>query len=225
MPIVIESLRDTAGLNVSSLTRSVVSAGPLRGLLAVVHMFDSGGVSPTVDTLTYAGLPLTLEGTAVIAGSMRTEVYSLVDPPPGSNDLICTLSAAVAELALSCISFSGVDPTDMFEPTSGVVGTDTTPTIDVLATDDAERIFDALSINAIAATPGAGQIQQTDAMPASSLYLTSTKLGSGGDINMSWSTGSAVDWAIVAGRIKPGLGLDGTLSPYGATVSHGDNRE
>jgi hypothetical protein len=62
-----------------------------------------------VTAVTYGGTSLTLAGEIAAASGNRVEMWYLVDPPAGAQDVVVTAGTAT-NVAAGAVSFSGVDP-------------------------------------------------------------------------------------------------------------------
>ena len=63
-----------------------------------------------VGTVTYAGQPLTLVAVGMPSNESRAEVWQMISPPTGTNNVVATMTAATAaETVCGATSWSGVD--------------------------------------------------------------------------------------------------------------------
>jgi MYXO-CTERM domain-containing protein len=107
-----ESARAIAQLDILSMR---VGSGPNRLLLVGLEL---GSATASVTSVRWAGVPLARVGTRSITGSAggcTAEVWQLVAPASGGNQLSVQLSTAVP-FGVGAVSYSGVDPRT---PTSG----------------------------------------------------------------------------------------------------------
>ena len=87
--------------------------------------------------VTYAGTALTLIGSQNNGTSVRVELWQLVAPATGANNVVVTLSAA-AKAACGAISLTGVDQTNPVDASNFAASTSANPSVNVTtATNDA----------------------------------------------------------------------------------------
>ena len=113
----------------SSITISHSTSGTNRLMLVGVSVNPDGGI--TVASVTYKGVPLQFEGAQqnLISGAddARIEIWSLVAPDTGTNDVVITFSAPLLQEAVSGVmTFTGVHQTTPLGTFASVGGDDST---------------------------------------------------------------------------------------------------
>ena len=226
-----------------------VSTGDTRPeSLTISHTTGSGsdrlmlvGVSldnqefETVSSVTYNGVSLNPEGSVAEGNDARVEIFSLLDPPTGTYDVVITFSAPLRRAAIAGVmTFTGAHqstPLGSFfsnndtPPSAG-------PTVDVTSASN-ELVFDTVACETCTSlTVGASQTERWNISEPSgwspTLGAGSTEAGAG-TVTMSWTQGSDDHWAIGAVPIKPSGGsapaVDGSASSGSTqrpsiTISH-----
>ena len=97
-------------VSLSTKTFSHTTSGSNRALLVYVAL---AGTAQTVSTVTYGGTGLTSLGALNLTGtpSGRVELWGMVNPATGANNVVVTLSATNASWDISAISFTGAHQT------------------------------------------------------------------------------------------------------------------
>ncbi|MGH9858921.1 MAG: hypothetical protein ACRD5F_02735, partial [Candidatus Acidiferrales bacterium] len=93
------------GANVSSVTFSHSCSGSNRILFVGVYVLQSGG-APAASTVTYAGVSLTLLN-RIVNGNHGSELWYLVAPPTGANDVVVTIGVSTLRIWPVAVSFTG----------------------------------------------------------------------------------------------------------------------
>jgi len=193
----------SSGIGVDTSTVSfdhTVGTGPNRVLFVAFAIRGSQvtGTSITVQSVTYGGIPLTLELTHGYIAGGTSYVYRLTDPPSGPASVKITLSDPT-NLAAVAVSYSHVDPTTPVEATAvaeapasrsisqSVTSTDTSRcVVDFLFRSGSE---DAVPFEGQTERVQAVQNGQTTPNPPEKRDLTasSDKPSSGSTTTMGWS--------------------------------------
>jgi hypothetical protein len=198
----------------TSLTWShtVTSAGSDRILIVGVGVDQNQTCCATVTGVTYGGVSMTLVpgGTSTRSGATRSELWYLLNPPAGANNVVVTLSGS-ADVRAGATSYTGVNQSTPFGTAASATGDSSTASVNV-SSAAGELVVDHASLESTSAyfTVGAGQTLR---------YASHGSDGSGGSNNnapiggssepgaatvtMSWSLSSGKDWAIVAVPLKP----------------------
>ncbi len=193
----------------NSFTWSHTTAGVRRILIVGVAIRNDSG--QTVTGVTYGATALTQIGAATSGTSVRTELWRLVAPATGANDVVVTLSAT-AKASCGASSLTGVDQSSPIDDSNFGTGTSTSPSTSVSASDGG-WVVDALAFRAVngpsgkpSATPGSGQTERWSGYTETAGWQTNIR-GKGstegprspaGSVVMDWSLDSSVDWAIGA---------------------------
>jgi hypothetical protein len=192
-------------------------------LLLVVAVAIRNNKSQTVTSVTYNGIDLSLERTAINGLSVRSEIWRLAGPATGANDVVVTLSKG-AKFAAAALSFTGVDQTTPTEIDNGATGSSTSPSVALNSTTDEAWIVDSVVFRSSTGTGlptlvvGASQTEQTREFLESGSIAGRVRQGTSteGPISpvasttMSWTLGDSVDWATAAMQIRPLVGASTT---------------
>lgn len=224
------SSADTGSGTAGSLTWShtVGAAGTNRILIVGVSIRNSA--SQTVSNVTYAGTNLTLVGVIDNATNARVEIWSLLAPVTGANNIIVTLSAN-ARFVGGASSFTDVDQLAPLGAFFSNTGNSPTPTVDVTGVAAGEIVIDTIAnatLSILTGLPciGTGQTERwsnrtTSLFPSSNNTpgAGSTEPGpaGGGTVTMSWTLEGCASannrqWAIAAVALKPAATIIATIS-------------
>lgn len=212
---------------------------PARALISTAYTFDaaSNTTSRTIPadcdvlevsvvtissgqdqtSVTCGGQAMTKIGTGLVhsGGKPRVNVWRLISPPTGAQNIIVT-NAAADKTGVAVFSWTDTDTTTPFDGWATAQGLSTTPSRTVTsATGD--RVADTtagLSITAL--TPGAGQTELVDFMPTDGRMGCSHEDGAA-SVTMSWTIGESKEWVIAGWNANPPAG-GGTETTDSATV-------
>jgi hypothetical protein len=151
-----------------------------------------------------------LEGSVTQADDARVEIWSLVAPDIGSHDVVITFSDQLWKSATAGVmTFTGVDQTTPLGTfASNKANASPGPaTVDVSSAAN-ELVFDTVGCERCTSlTVGAGQTERWNRVVENGQTrgAGSTEPGAA-TVTMSWTLGSADDWAIGAIPIKPSGG-------------------
>jgi methionine-rich copper-binding protein CopC len=213
-PLFVSSTQDiSSAARTSSTFSHTVAVGDDRLLLVVTSTRGDDSVS----TVTYGGSGLTLAQATGSGGStgQRVEVWYMVAPATGANDVVVTYSGSVNPDVISAMSYTGVDQTNPIGATNGAFGVSTGPSVSLTST-----VADALIVGGVSSrggdtdpyTPGTGTTERYDT--ATGTHNSSDDGATGGEESAA-TTGSYTfdftqsvsdDWAIVAVEVKPTAG-------------------
>ena len=206
------------------------AAAENRLLMVGVAIGNSNEVNGVrqVQTVTFAGLPLTFVGSAAapVGGGgtpnslPRVEMWALANPPKGNGNVIVTLTGGRV-FASGATTFSGVDVANGLSSALGTfnsasAASGTTQSVGVI-TSAGQVAYDVVAIgnygvvDAPAPAVGAGQVSRWAQRARSANSGTrrsvrgagSTETATGGSTTMSWTTSGSYPWAIGAVPIKP----------------------
>jgi hypothetical protein len=149
--------------NATSFTWSHTVSGSDRFLVVGVSIRNQQ--SEAASSVTYAGTPLTLVGARSNETSTRVEIWQLVAPAVGTDDVVVTLSAS-AKIVGGAISLTGVDQTTPIATSGFAAGSSTNPSMTFTAVATSAWVIDALAYRSTGnstptATAGGGQVQRT----------------------------------------------------------------
>ncbi|HYO75795.1 MAG TPA: C25 family cysteine peptidase [Thermoanaerobaculia bacterium] len=181
-----------------------------RILLVSVHTNINVAPNATAATVTYGGQPLTLlRAQNDVTNMVRTEVWYLLTPPSGANNVNVTvagiLPAEHAEAVVAATTFSNaaqIAPTAASSEGSG-----NPIALAIAATSTNDVIVDFITGREnISLTPGAGQTplfsRSTGNNPSSLLAESSGRLATTPTTTMTWSASHTRPWALVAVNIR-----------------------
>ncbi len=186
----------------------------------------------SISTITYNGAGLTLV-TGQTRGSARVEIWGLVAPDTGPNNVVITHSAGFDNGCTAlAISHTGVDQTTPWGTPATATSTTGNPTVNV-SSASGELVID-IEIGVASGTVhtvGAGQTQELNqqAGNASAKVGSSTEAGAA-TVTMSWSYNISPGWAIAAVPLKPDTGggggttIEARLQASGRGMANGMSR-
>lgn len=187
-----------------SLTWKHNVSGVNRILIVGVSIRNS--VNQTVTGVTYNGTPLIFIGAQNNGTNVRVELWQLVAPATGNNDIVVTLSAS-ANVVGGAVSLTEVDQTNPIDAaTFAPPGNSNAPSVIVTTVTDNSWVIDTMASPDETTTVGAGQTEQWnnkvagDVRGAGSTEGPKTPVGA---VTMSWTLSAAQQWAIGAVALKP----------------------
>lgn len=221
----------------STLTWSHAVGASLTNRILIVGVSIRNSAGQTVNNVTYAGINLTLVGQTTNGTNARVEIWRLIAPATGANNIIVTLSAA-ARFVGGAASFSGVSQTPALALGAyfSATANSATPTVNVTSVAQGQVVIDTIA-NATLATGtslpcvGANQTQRWSNRTSNTTAGNNTPgAGStepgpsgGGTVTMSWrlegcSGATSRQWAIGAVALKQGavVSLSKAVNPTGA---------
>lgn len=231
------SSANSGTVTAGSLTWShtVGAAGTNRILIVGVSIRNSS--SQTVSSVTYAGTGLARVGQTTNSTNARVEIWRLIAPATGANNVVVTLSAA-ARFVGGAASFTGVSQTPSLALGTyfSATGNTTTPTVNVTSVAQGQVVIDTIANSTLATgsslpCAGAGQTQRWSNRTSNGTAGNNTPgAGStepgpsgGGTVTMSWrlegcSGATNRQWAIGAVALKQGavITLTKSVNPSGA---------
>ena len=208
--IVLEQESDVSATT-ATLTFPHTVAGTNR-LLVVAVAVDQARTM--VSTVKYAGVSMGLTIGAGTGGNPRSEIYSLLNPPTGTNNVVVTLTVS-DQLTAGALSFRGVDVVTPIEATALLTGNSLTASVSITPLTNNAWIVDALAadkgvsptLGTVSPAPaGANRTQQwnlsvgTSITGAASLY---GPVNPAGTETLTWTLSTAKKWAHAAATIKP----------------------
>lgn len=193
----------------TTLTISHTVAGSDRYLLA-----GGAGNWPATDinSITYNTDALTeLVATDITGGNGACEIYGIVAPDTGTNDLVITYNNGGDGNIGHVISLTGVDQSTPIGTGVSAAGTGTTITVNV-SSASGELVVDIAVADADGSsrtlTVGADQTQRSNLQTTNLggiVSAMSTEPGAG-TVTMSWAVSASLNWATVAVPVKPSAG-------------------
>ncbi len=193
----------------SSVTVShTTGTGSNRLMLVGITYEDDNTSGMSVSGVTYAGNALSFVGRRTSSQEAVSEIWSLINPPSGTADVVVSVSGASTgdSLLVGASTFTGVHQTAPLGTFSSNSGTNSSPTVTVAAATG-DLIYDVIAADdGRTATVGSGQTQRWNARTESGedgvRGASSTEAGAA-SVTMSWSLNVSDAWAICAVPIKP----------------------
>lgn len=198
MAVTFDAAASTTIATLASATLSHTVSGLLTAITVGVNYVDNALAAPRTATVTYAGVNVPSIGKAIVSSFVNAELFLLVNPTLGANNVIVTFSGTV-NAEIGSISFNGVDQNN---PNSGAVTASATSTFASIGVPGASgnMVVDTLVSGGVP-TVGPVQTQRHNAVATSIVGAGSTALGAS-NIIMQWTMGSSVLWAQVAANIN-----------------------
>ncbi len=172
---------------------------------------NDDGFTEVVTGITYAGQPLTLVGAQSQTDNARIEIWSLVNPPSGSNTVSVTFNDAFDDPVneeganVGAVSFTGVHQGTPLGTFVSAAASGVTPMTVNVSSAVGELVFDTVARKGAAVTVDPSQTEQwnlcTDGGCSNVGGGASTEAGAA-SVTMSWTPDND-RWAIGAVPIKP----------------------
>ena len=201
-----------------SLSLSHTTSGSERLMLVGVSINNDN--LETVASVSYAGMPLGLVGSVNHQGSggddSRVEIWKLVDPPVGTQELLITFNADLLRYAvIGAITLTGVELVDPLGPfassyadsASAGVTVPSAPGELVLA------VFSCETCTSMSFTPPAVGRWGLVAGGGNTIGAGVTVDGDGAQVTLSASLGSSDHWAMGGVSIRPAPDSGATPTP------------
>ncbi|HEX9638719.1 MAG TPA: C25 family cysteine peptidase, partial [Acidobacteriota bacterium] len=206
---------DTGTGTASSLTFSLTVGSSGNGRLLIVGVSIRNSGSQTVSSVTYNGVNLTQVGARSNSAHARIEIWRLVAPATGANNVVVTMSAA-ARFVAGAASFTGVNQTTPVGTFFSNIGSNSTPSVNVTGVLEGEVIIDTLANRYLGGwnhlpIEGSGQTERwNDRTTSDTADQNTPGSGStepapagGGTVTMSWTLDVNQQSAIGAVALKP----------------------
>ncbi len=190
----------------SSVTIShTTGTGTNRLMLVGVSFQNRGG--DQITSVTYGGVSLTLQGIQVAPSSDRgqVEIYSLLNPPSGSANVVVSFASALERGAVVGVTtFTGVNQSTPFGTFKGGQGSTSPATVTGITSATGELVYDVVCFRRTTTrTPGFGQTVRWNVDSGNEVEGGSSTEPGAASVNMSWSFSVNDQWAMGAIPIKP----------------------
>ena len=197
----------------SVLTISHTTSGTERLMIVSVSLSPKNG--ELVTSVTYNGSNLTLFGVIEeTAGKARVELWQMVAPATGTQDVIVTFDQAVAEGAVAGVmTFNGVDQTTPLGSFASAEDKTGTASVNV-STEVGDLVFSAVAASSdslVNLSEASGQSEYWDLYQTLVEGAGSTKVATSTSETMSW-TFPTQEWAIGAVAINANTVNDAPLN-------------
>jgi len=209
MAIAHDASSSTTGSSVSSLTFSHTCSGSDRILMVATSVFDdTSQAERTVASVTYNGVSMTRIDRQD-AGNIAAELWYLIAPATGANNVVVTLGATNPFAIAGASSYTGVAQTSPVEANAKASGWSQTATVNVTTIANNSMVVDSTSKydTTEALSVGADQTSNHNTSVGSGYGIRGASSreakAAAGSVTMSWTwTTTNRDWAIVAASIK-----------------------
>jgi hypothetical protein len=144
-------------------------------------------------------------------GTQRLNIFRLIAPATGTNDVVVTTSAS-SPFSAGIVSYTGVDPTVPLGTSANATGGSGTPTVDVTSASG-ELVFDYLCMDdgnttIPTMTPGAGQTSRvnfttTTGFPGFDRNVSSSTEAGAATVTMSYPDSDSNGWIIIGAPLLP----------------------
>jgi len=197
--IAIDSVTENSG-DASSFIHSHTVSG-LDTIIIVEVALDDGDSDKSVTNIKYAGIGLTrLTQVNHNEGEPRADVWYLVNPPAGTNNVQVNLQND-NKASIGVISFTGVDQTTPIDGVTTAQGTNSNPSVSVPSTTG-DLVVDVMaSVASDSPTVGPGQTQRWNeemgGNGASDQYGAGSTEAGASSVNMGWSLSESKEWAMI----------------------------
>lgn len=214
---------DFLGSSHSSRTKAHTCSGSDRVLFVATTARQSAG--QTVTGVTYNGVALTkVDGVNQGTNTIRHELWYLIAPATGANNVVVTWSASVAAASYVINSYTGVHQTTALGTHAATSGLSTSPSTSVSSAAD-ELVVDALGHRENStATKDASQTLRGSISSGSGSSFTETNCSEeagAASVTMSWALGTSVSWGLIAVPVKPASSGVTESVPAGGALADG----
>lgn len=220
--ISVDATSTSSGADSSSHTWShtVTSSGADRLLVVGVSFLDAPAATD-VTSVTFNGDSLTEVGSVSQSSNCTAQIWRLVNPDTGTHTISVSFNQS-AKARCGAVSYLNVNqstPTGSFFSASGL---NSSPSVTVTGVGKDELAIDTLAVKGNpTATVGAGQTQRWNAAFSSDVRTAgSTEPGPtpGGNVTMSWSLSSSIEWALGAVELNAANPTAVTVTEMSAMV-------
>ena len=222
MAIAYDATSNSGAVSSNTSSHAHTSTGSQRSLMVCVLIETSAG-APTVSGITYNSVAMTSTVTLTEAGGNgRAEIWRLVAPTTGANNIVVTLSGST-NFVVGAMSFTGVDQSSPIEDTSTNEGTmmgGDSELIVTVTTANGWVVECLLENSANNLTVGAGQTSRMEdiAFGGWSAYMSHEGPCAAGSVTMSWTDGTTT-YVTVGASLKPYVAPTRLYLPFSSTAT------
>jgi VCBS repeat-containing protein len=200
----------------TSLTMPTIAVANVTNRLLLVSVTFNPTGANGVSGVTYSGQALSLVQSwrdgANSANNVRCEIWSLLNPPVGSSNVVINFAGGGANaLTAGATIWSGVDQATPFSRTNTADGNGASVSLSIVSATN-ELVFNAVGIKsgASASTTGTGQVKLWGF--AQNPYGTASVAPGAASVTNSWIVPSGQQWSSIAVSIKAAAvsGVGGT---------------
>lgn len=206
----------------NSVTFAHTTSGSDRILVVQISIQDSNHANLPVTSVTYNSVALTKIRHDEATGNNRTELWYLVAPATGTNNVVVTITGNVGELAAGAMTFTGVDQSSPIDANNGATGNSNAASAS-LTTVSSNAWLVAVCSAEDKLTVGYDQIakwSQTDQSYENAAGAFKGPITSASSQTVGWTIASGQSWALSAVSLKPatggggGVGVAGNFFPF-----------
>lgn len=211
----------TEGVNVTSKTWSHTCSGSKRALIVGIGGRDTTAADMVITGITYAGVAMTkIRSDAVtVDTSFRTELWYLIAPATGANDVVVTFAGTANFIGGGSVSLTNVpQSSSAIDASDGNTGISSSSadsiTTNITTVADNALIIDMMYSRSLGATKNASQTELEKVLVNSNDDTTAMSykfLASHGATTMSWTPDASdpiEDYSITVVSIAPGCFID-----------------
>ena len=211
-------------------TTTDFSANPGSTTFSVSHTTGTGsnrlmlvGISQknkAVTGVTYDGTPLSLVGEVLTNSNAKVHLYSLLNPPSGTANVVVSLNANPDKgIVVGVTTFTEVHQSSPLGTFNGAQNSSSTPSVNI-SSAVGELVFDVISVRSSSSlTVGSGQTQRWNTNTGSEIWGGGSTKSGAGTTTMSWTPSGSVDWAIGGVSIQPAEVTNVTFTESAALCS------
>lgn len=158
----------------------------------------------TIDSVTHAGNAMTAVTTPAFDDPIRSTLYYIANPTPGTNNVVVNMTAAPLADAVIIFTCSGVDTANPIRDSIAQFGNSTAVTGTVVTVLAGDMVVDIMGTDVATTDPTVGADQTVLAAGNDGAELgwgASWQNGPGG--TMSWTTTLTQDWSMMAASLRP----------------------
>jgi hypothetical protein len=209
-PIVFDSYATNNCKGCTSLSWSHTVGSGSNGILIVGL---SGFKNDPASSVTFGTKSLSLVGNHVGYANVNVELWSLLNPPTGTDTITVTLSGNNF-LAGGSVSYFNVAGTGTVASADDGGTTGTTASVTVSSSNTGDLVVDTLGaynfgLSTVTASQGSGQSQRWNSGPLNALPVPAFFVGGGSDkpasspVTMTWSFSPSSYWSLIAVPLIP----------------------
>lgn len=206
---------------VTSISVSHSASGSDRlALICASHWQQDPAAS---DPVTYggssAGVTLVRSETQDAVNNRRkAHLYRLIAPPTGAQTAQFNLASPTFDVALSVVSYTGVDQTDPLGTAAGVTGSSAAPSVNV-SSASGELVVDYVrafaGVTSLTANASQTSRVEQEGWSANGPAAGNSEKAGAASVTMSWTLSASSPWAHIAVPLKPAAGGGGQIVEVG----------
>ncbi len=209
------STGSTTGTSVT-ISHTTTSASN-REMVVGVSIRETG--TTAVSSMTYNGVSLTFKGSVLSAGA-KVEIWSLVAPSSGTNNLVVNLNNAGGGTNVGVMTFTGVDQTTPLGAFGSASG-DATSGSATVSSATGDLVIGAVAVKDINQDliPGGSQTERWDLFTGTEANGGGSTAAGAASVNMSWTWTAGTNWAIGGVSVHQSTNTAPVITSNGAGAS------